>query len=108
MRSTIAATLVLTAAASASAAALAAEHVIGQKGKAFSTKTIQAKVGDKLVFRNDDSFHHNVFSLSDTQSFDLGSFGQGVAREVRLNKAGTLEIECAIHPEMKLIVEVSK
>lgn len=84
------------------------QHLVGQKNKSFTTKQLKAKVGDKLVFRNDDSFHHNVFSLSDTQSFDLGSFGQGVAREVVLTKTGTLEIECAIHPEMKLVVEVSK
>ncbi len=89
--------------------ALAGEqHLVAQKNKAFTAKTLKAKVGDKLVFRNDDVFHHNVFSLSDTQSFDLGSFGQGVAREVVLTKTGTLEIECAIHPEMKLVVEVSK
>lgn len=101
--------LVATSAMAFTGTALAGEqHVVGQKNKAFTTKTIRAKVGDKLVFRNDDAFHHNVFSLSDTQSFDLGSFGQGVAREVVLTKTGTLEIECAIHPEMKLIVEVGK
>lgn len=92
----------------AGGAAAAEQHLVGQKNKSFTTKQLKAKVGDKLVFRNDDTFHHNVFSLSDTQSFDLGSFGQGVAREVILTKTGTLEIECAIHPEMKLVVEVSK
>ncbi len=102
-------TLLVVSAFTVTGAAMAGEqHLVGQKNKAFTTKQMKAKVGDKLVFRNDDVFHHNVFSLSDTQSFDLGSFGQGVAREVVLTKTGTLEIECAIHPEMKLVVEISK
>lgn len=101
--------LVAACAVALTSTAWAADHhIVGQKNKAFTTKQLKAKVGDKLVFRNDDTFHHNVFSLSDTQSFDLGSFGQGVAREVVLTKPGTLEIECAIHPEMKLVVEVGK
>lgn len=91
-----------------SCAASAAEHVISQKNKAFAQKVVRAKVGDKLVFRNDDPFAHNIFSLSDHHSFDLGSFGQGSTKEVVLNKEGKLEIECAIHPEMKLAVEVTK
>jgi plastocyanin len=88
--------------------AVAADHTVSQKNKAFSLKTLKAKVGDKVIFRNDDPFAHNIFSLSDAQSFDLGSFGQGGAKEVVLAKDGKLEIECAIHPEMKLVVEVTK
>jgi plastocyanin len=89
-------------------AAQAAEHVVSQKNKAFTTKQLKAKVGDKVVFRNDDTFAHNIFSLSEQQSFDLGTFGQGASKEVVLAKDGKLEIECAIHPEMKLVVEVAK
>jgi plastocyanin len=88
--------------------AAAGDIVVSQKNKAFTTKAVKAKVGDKIVFRNDDPFAHNIFSLSDTQSFDLGSFGQGGQRDITLAKEGTLEIECAIHPEMKLMVNVTK
>ena len=69
---------------------------------------IKARVGDTLVFTNDDPYFHNVFSLSDTQSFDLGSFPRGEVRQVVLKKEGTIEIECAIHPDMKLTVQVAK
>jgi plastocyanin len=84
------------------------EHLIGQKNKAFSTRSVKAKVGDKLVFRNDDPFAHNIMSLSDVQSFDLGTFNHGQARSVTLKKEGKIEIECAIHPEMTMIVDVVK
>jgi len=108
MTKTTAIALAAIGALACSLPAAAADHLIGQKGKAFEVKALKAKVGDKLVFRNDDGFAHNIFSLSDAQSFDLGSYGQGASREVVLTKEGKLEIECAIHPEMRLDVEVSK
>jgi plastocyanin len=85
---------------------LAADHLITQTGKTFSITTVNAKVGDTLSFRNDDPFVHNIFSLSEVQSFDLGTFARGETRQVKLSKPGKVEIECAVHPEMKLVVEV--
>jgi plastocyanin len=90
------------------APAFAADHQVTQSGKAFSTKTLKAKVGDTISFRNEDAFVHNIFSLSDTQTFDLGTFAKGETRQVKLEKEGTVEVECAVHPEMKMTVEVSK
>jgi plastocyanin len=92
----------------ASAGAHAGEQIVEQKGKAFSTKAISIKVGDAVVFKNADAFSHNVFSLSDAKSFDLGSFPQGQSKKVEFDKAGTVEVECAIHPEMKMTIEVKK
>lgn len=51
---------------------------------------------------------HNIFSLSEVQSFDLGTFAKGESRQVKLDKPGKIEVECAVHPEMKLVVEVVK
>lgn len=84
----------------------AQELTVGQKNKAFSTSSLNIKVGDKVAFRNDDPFAHNVFSLSDPMQFDLGTYPQGQAKSVLFNKAGQYEIECAIHPEMKMIINV--
>lgn len=89
-----------------SSQAFAADYLVTQSGKAFSTKVLQAKIGDTLSFRNDDAFVHNIFSLSDVQSFDLGTFAKGETRQVKLGQAGVVEVECAVHPEMKLVVEV--
>jgi plastocyanin len=92
----------------AAGAVQAEEFTVGQKNKAFSVKTLKVKVGDAVNFRNDDPFFHNIFSLSDVQIFDLGSFPQGQAKKVVFLKEGTVEVECAIHPAMKLIIEVTK
>jgi plastocyanin len=82
------------------------EHVVAQKNKAFSVKKLTLKVGDSIKFVNDDNFAHNVFSLSAPKSFDLGSFGNGGAKSVTFDKPGKVEVECAVHPDMRLDVEV--
>jgi plastocyanin len=88
--------------------AIAGEHVISQKGKTFSHKKMVVQAGDSVKFVNDDPFNHNVFSLSDAKSFDLGSYGQGLSKSVVMDKPGTVEVECAVHPDMKLVIEVRK
>ncbi len=88
--------------------AQAAELVMTQKGKAFGAKTLKIKVGDSVKFVNEDPFSHNVFSLSSVKSFDLGSYPQGGAKSVTFDKAGSVEVECAIHPDMTLAIEVEK
>jgi len=87
---------------------MAAEQVVAQKGKAFSVKKLKVKLGDSVKFVNEDPFSHNVFSLSAAKSFDLGSYPQGGAKSVTFDKPGTVEVECAIHPEMTLTIEVEK
>lgn len=89
-------------------AAYAADHIVGQKDKQFSVRKLKIKVGDSITFRNDDPFFHNIFSLSSARSFDLGSYPKGESRSVTFDKAGTVEVECAIHPEMRMTVEVTK
>ncbi len=82
------------------------EYTVGQKNKKFTVDHLKIKVGDKVFFKNEDSFFHNVFSLSDAKFFDLGSFPQGDQREVVFDAPGTVEVECAIHPSMKMLIEV--
>lgn len=86
----------------------AAEHLVDQKEKNFSVAHLNIKVGDTVTFRNSDQFFHNVFSMSDVKSFDLGSYSQGKSKTVTFDKQGTIEVECAIHPNMKMVVEVGK
>lgn len=88
--------------------ALAAEHVVVQKDKAFNVQKLKVKVGDSVKFVNDDPFSHNVFSLSDAKSFDLGTYPKGGAKSVTLDKPGVVEVECAIHPDMRMTIEVAK
>jgi plastocyanin len=86
----------------------AAEHFVSQKNNHFSVKQLKIKAGDTVHFRNEDAHYHNVFSLTDGYSFDLGSYGQNQTRKWVFEKPGRVEVECAIHPAMKLIIEVAK
>jgi plastocyanin len=86
---------------------LAAEHLASQKDKSFSAKTLDIKVGDKVAFRNDDAFSHNIFSLTDAMPFDLGTYSGGQMKAVTFAKPGKFEIECAIHPDMHMVINVA-
>lgn len=88
------------------AQAMAADFTVTQKNKAFSMANLNIKVGDKVAFRNEDTFAHNVFTLSDPMQFDLGTYPQGQAKTVVFTKPGQYDIECAIHPEMKMVINV--
>jgi plastocyanin len=92
----------------AASAVHAADFEVTQKNKQFSQKSLSVKVGDSVGFKNEDPFVHNIFSLSDTKTFDLGTYPQGQAKKVTFDKPGTVEIECAIHPDMKMTIEVKK
>lgn len=81
-------------------------EVVSQKDKKFSIDSLTVNVGDTVDFKNEDSFFHNVFSLSDAQMFDLGSYPQGESKSVTFGQAGIVEVECAIHPSMQMVVTV--
>ena len=72
--------------------AFAAEFEVGQKDKQFTKKTLTVKVGDSVKFTNNDPFFHNVFSLSDLKTFDLGSYPKGQSKSVTFDKPGTYDI----------------
>ena len=104
---------VLVAVMGAAVAVQAKEIEVSQKGKAFvvqknAVQSLRVNVGDTVSFRNDDPFFHNVFSASKVKEFDLGSYPQGQARKVVFDSEGGVDIECAIHPDMKLHVDVVK
>ncbi len=86
--------------------ALAAQHEVGQKNKAFTVKHLKIKVGETVAFPNHDPFFHNVYSLSPAKTFDLGSYPKGESKSVTFDKPGKVEVECAIHPQMRMVIEV--
>lgn len=92
-------------------AANAEEITISQKDKAFDKTTIDAKIGDILVFKNDEKdITHNVYSLSSGNTFELKTQAPGEAAKIPLeagsHQTGTMEVECAIHPNMRLTVNI--
>jgi plastocyanin len=88
--------------------AAAEDHVVSQKGKRFEPQSLRVKVGDRVLFNNDDENTHNVFSRSGANAFNVGMQQPGSSSPVTFEEAGSVEVRCAIHPSMKLTVEVEK
>lgn len=102
---------IVLAACLLSSVAWGAEYEVVQQNKTFMkdgvrVESLSIKTGDNVRFRNMDPFFHNVFSLSEPKTFDLGTYPKDQLRVVTFDTPGTVEVECAIHPQMFLIIEV--
>ena len=85
---------------------LAVDHEINQQDRHFSQTEITIKVGDTISFKNDDEVTHNVFSTTRGMEFDLHRQAPGASSTIPFSKAGDAEVDCSIHPRMKLLVHV--
>lgn len=108
MKTRILVSLLVAALATGHGTVNADEFVVAQKNKAFSITELTVRIGDVVSFLNNDPFFHNIFSLSDAATFDLGSYPDGESRAFTFDEAGVVEIECAIHPRMKMKITVTE
>lgn len=67
---------------------------------------IKVRAGEAVRFQNKDKLSHNLYSLSSAKTFDLGTLKKNETRAVMFDQRGEVEIQCAIHPEMMLVVDV--
>jgi len=84
----------------------ATDIIIDQKNKTFLPGSVNAKVGDRLIFKNSDGFAHNAYSDNEKNEFDIGMQRPNQDVIVELQAPASLDIECAIHPNMLLKVKV--
>jgi plastocyanin len=74
--------------------------VMRQRNRALDPGLLVIPVGSTVEFPNFDPIFHNIFSLSKTQSFDLGYYPEGRSRSVNFPRPGVIQIYCHIHPNM--------
>ena len=74
--------------------------------KAFAPHVLVVPVGSTVAFPNHDPFDHNVFSVSEGNSFDLGLYGRGQGKSVTLQHPGLVRVFCNVHPRMVALVLV--
>jgi plastocyanin len=80
---------------------------IKQRDKQFAPRVAVVPLGTKLVFPNQDTVIHNVFSTAPGNSFDIGSVKGGeTSPPIVLLKPGPVEIFCNIHSKMRADVLV--
>jgi plastocyanin len=76
------------------------------KNISFDPKTVNAKVGDTIKWENYDDVDHNVVATKG-EEFKSDNFGKGGEYKYKLDKAGTIEYVCTIHPGMTGTIKVT-
>jgi plastocyanin len=79
---------------------------IDQRDERFVPHVVAIPVGSIVDFPNNDRTYHNVFSLSDTRSFDLGRYAAGHSKSVRFDRPGIVRVFCDIHSHMSAFILV--
>ena len=82
------------------------QRVIEQRDREFAPRTLVVPVGSTVSFPNFDDIYHNVYSRSESRSFDLGSYPAGQAREVVFDKEGAVRLGCNLHSNMSAYLVV--
>lgn len=81
--------------------------VVTQQDAKFEPRVLPVVVGTTVSWPNRDDIYHNVFSLSDAASFDLGMYrGDDETKRYTFDKPGRVDVFCAIHSNMHCIVLV--
>jgi plastocyanin len=78
-----------------------------QQNRHFEPDLLVIPVGSTVNFPNLDPIFHNIFSLSRTQSFDLGYYAEGRSRSVKFPRTGIVQVYCHVHPNMHAVIVVN-
>jgi len=84
------------------------KFVMDQRNLEFIPHVLPVLVGAAVEFPNNDKVEHNVFSLSRTKKFNLGSYKAGESKTVVFDKPGIVELRCDVHAEMAAYILVLK
>ena len=77
-----------------------------QKDATFEPHVLPVVVGTTVLWPNEDEIFHNVFSMTETQDFNLGFYKKEKVPPVRFDKLGRVDVFCAIHTTMHCIILV--
>jgi plastocyanin len=80
---------------------------LGQKDRRFSPDLVVVPMGSTVSFPNYDPIFHDVFSLSNAKSFDLGNYAQARSRSVTFPKPGIIFVNCHLHSNMSAVIVVT-
>jgi len=96
----------LEGAATPATAAAPVTVEIAVTDKVYAPHVVVVPIGSTVRFPNHDPFNHNVFSLSEPNTFDLGLYGRGEIRSWTFQQPGHVRVYCNVHPRMVAYVHV--
>jgi len=74
--------------------------------KVYAPHVVVVPAGSTVRFPNHDPFNHNVFSVSEPNTFDLGLYGRGETKSHTFTQPGLVRVYCNVHPRMVAYVQV--
>lgn len=79
---------------------------IVQREATFEPHVLPVVVGTAVRWPNEDDIFHNVFSMTETQDFNLGFYKKDKVPEVQFDRLGRVDVFCALHTNMHCIILV--
>jgi plastocyanin len=90
--------------AGAPAPAAAATHTVVMEGFTFKPQTLEVKSGDTVLWVNRDILPHTATATAN--AFDSKTIKPGGKSTWKAGAAGQYAYYCALHPNMKAVVQV--
>ena len=94
--------------AGAAYAATGNEIKVSMVGSTYAPGDVKAKVGDTLVFSNDDFTSHWVYVPTMGYAVSRAGLTEGESFKLPLRKAGTFRVACGLHESMVMTVTVER
>jgi plastocyanin len=76
------------------------------RSKAFVPHVLAIPAGSTVAFPNEDPISHNLFSLTPSQTFDLGLYRKGPGKTQKFDTPGVVNVYCNVHPNMSAVMHV--
>jgi plastocyanin len=96
----------VAAAVAGGAAHAAMQHKLSAVGEAYSPSTLKAKVGDTILYVNNDIEPHWLYVPTIGFQISRANVKPGDSLAVKLAKPGTFKVLCALHTGMAATVTV--
>ena len=81
-------------------------QVVTQRDAIFRPHVLPVLAGTTVEWPNKDDIFHNVFSMSESNPFDLGLYKDPEVKKVQFKNPGRVDVFCSIHSQMSCVVLV--
>ena len=79
---------------------------VNQKGAVFIPHVLPIMAGTTVEWPNNDDIFHNVFSMSESNPFDLDLYKNPTIKKWTFKNPGRVDVFCSIHANMNCVVLV--
>ncbi len=81
-------------------------QIVTQRDATFRPHVLPLVAGSTVEWPNKDDIFHNVFSMSESNPFDLGLYKDPDIKKVQLLNPGRVDVFCSIHSRMSCVLLV--